>query len=48
MFVSLFTMGAGHGTNVPASVLFPWSMLLAYAGFNNGALLVTSLAQFQG
>lgn len=46
VFVSLFTMGAGHGTNVPASILLPWSMLLAYAQFDSGVVLLSSLIQF--
>lgn len=44
--ISLFTMGAGHGTNVFASIVLPWSMLLGYAQFESGVLLASSLVQY--
>lgn len=46
ILVSLFTMGAGHGTNLPAYVLLPWTMGLAMARFDNVILLLSALAQF--
>lgn len=46
IFVSLLAMGARHGTNVPASILLPWSALLAYAQVENWALLLSALTQF--
>jgi hypothetical protein len=45
IFVSLFASGAGHGTNVPAYILLPWTMLLGLQ-VDQGTLLIVSLAQF--
>lgn len=46
ILVSLFAVGAGHGTNLPAYFLLPWTMCLAMARFDNIVLLLTALAQF--
>jgi hypothetical protein len=46
IFVSLFSMGAGHGKNVLPSILLPWSMLLAYAQLDSWILMLGSPIQF--
>lgn len=45
-FVSLLAAGAGHGTNVPAYLLVPWTMLLASSQTDSIMLLALSVAPF--
>ncbi|OBQ94601.1 MAG: hypothetical protein E5V67_25495 [Mesorhizobium sp.] len=44
--IALFTMGAGHGTNVPGFVVVPWMMLLMMAGAGALPGLLAACAQF--
>lgn len=44
--VAIFTMGAGHGTNVPGFIVVPWVMLLMMAGAGALPGLLSACAQF--
>ncbi|WP_192255357.1 hypothetical protein [Mesorhizobium silamurunense] len=44
--ITIFTMGAGHGTNVPGFILIPWTMLLMLAGAGISTFLLSACAQF--
>jgi hypothetical protein len=47
IFTSIYAAGMGHGTYVPASLLFPYSMLLAMTEHHIGTVsIVLALCQF--
>jgi hypothetical protein len=46
-FISILTMGAGHGTNLPAYIMVPWAMILLIADQTGTSMvLVAMLAQY--
>ena len=46
-FLSVFLMGGGHGSFLPAKLFFPYTMLsTAFTGSINGGFIVVALIQF--
>ena len=44
--IAIFTIGAGHGTNVPGFIVVPWMMLLMMAGIGAVPGVFSACAQF--
>ncbi|RUU13044.1 hypothetical protein EOD23_05675 [Mesorhizobium sp. USDA-HM6] len=44
--IAIFTMGAGHGTNVPGFIVVPWMMLLMMVGVGAVPGVLSACAQF--
>jgi hypothetical protein len=47
MILCVFAMGGGHGTYIPATIVFPYAMLMAsYTGKIGAASMVLAALQF--